>query len=138
MTSPYQKIVSTLDGVIKKNKTIKNIKVNRFDDREYYKSVVADNSDLLKQYGSVAEMLNSGLATFKNAGFTSTSYIPRYNFFKGRPVKTIINIPKGCEIYFTDNDDESEIIIPRNSKYDIISLKEEADRIVLEMNLRKE
>ncbi|WP_067100785.1 ADP-ribosyltransferase [Streptococcus sp. DD13] len=73
----------------------------------------------------------------KNAGFTSTSYIPQYNYFKNRLVKTIINIPKSHHIYFTDNDDESEIILPRGTKYDIISAKENKGGIVLEMNVRK-
>ncbi|MBF0788173.1 capsid protein [Streptococcus sp. 19428wC2_LYSM12] len=132
------KVVSTLDGVIAKNRALKNIKVSRFDNRDYYKAIITSNADLLKKYDSVADMLNSGKATFSNAGYTSTSYIPKYNFFKNRGIKTIINIPKGSRIYFTDNDAESEIIIPRNAKYDIISVKESKAGIILEMNLREE
>ena len=75
--------------------------------------------------------------SFENKGFTSTSYIPKYNFFKKRPIKTIINIPKGSEVYFTDNDEESEIIIPRGAKYDIIGLKQKDNGLVVEMTLRK-
>lgn len=92
----------------------------------------------MKKYDNVADMLNSGKVTFSNAGYTSTSYIPKYNFFKNGIVETIINIPKGSKIYFTDNDAESEIIIPRNATYDIISVKENKGGIVLEMNVRKD
>lgn len=138
MTPAYQKIVNTLDGVIGKNRTIKNIKVNRFDDEGYFAAILQNNSKLLNQFDSIEDMLNSGKATFKNDGFTSTSYIPKYNYFRDRPVKTIINIPKGSEIYFTDNDSESEIIIPRGVKYDIISVKRKENHTIIEMNLRKE
>lgn len=138
LSKEESKVVSTLDGVIERNRALKNIKVSRFDDSGYLKSIITSNADLLKKYDSVADMLNSGEATFSNAAYTSTSYIPKYNFFKTRVVKTIINIPKDSKIYFTDNDAESEIIIPRNAKYDIISVKENKGGIVLEMNLREE
>nr|DAJ51053.1 MAG TPA: minor capsid protein [Caudoviricetes sp.] len=134
----YQKIVNTLDGVVEKNRLLKNTKVNRFDDNVYLKSVVEQNQHLLKDYDNFMDMLNSGKAQYSNDGYTSTSYIPKYNYFKDRPVKTIINIPKDYQIYFTDNDDESEIILPRGTKYDIISVKENKGVIVLEMNVRKD
>lgn len=138
MPPEYQKIVNTLDGVVEKNKILKNTKVNRFDDNVYLKSVVEQNQHLLKDYDNFMDMLNSGKAKYSNDGYTSTSYIPQYNYFKNRPVKTIINIPKNHQIYFTDNDDESEIILPRGTKYDIISVKENKGGIVLEMNVRKD
>lgn len=138
MPPEYQHIVNTLDGVVEKNRLLKNTKVNRFDDGVYLKAVVEQNQHLLKDYDNFMDMLNSGQAKFSNDGYTSTSYIPKYNFFKNRPVKTIINIPKDFQIYFTDNDDESEIILPRGTKYDIISVKENKGNIVLEMNVRKD
>lgn len=138
LSKEESKVVSTLDRVIERNRTLKNIKVSRFDDGSYLKSIITSNADLLKKYDSVSDMLNSGEAIFSNAAYTSTSYIPKYNFFKTRKVKTIINISKDSKIYFTDNDAESEIIIPRNAKYDIISMKENKGGVVLEMNLREE
>ena len=138
LSKEQSKVVSTLDGIIEKNRVLKNIKVSRFDDSGYLKSIITSNADLLKKYDSISDMLNSGEAVFSNAAYTSTSYIPKYNFFKTRKVKTIINIPKDSKIYFTDNDAESEIIIPRNAKYDIIGMKENKGGVVLEMNLREE
>jgi hypothetical protein len=138
MPSEYQNIVDTLDGVIKKNRTLKNIKVNRFDDEGYFNSILRKNASLLGKHDSIESALNSGQATFDNDGYTSTSYIPKYNFFQGRPIKTIINIPKNAEIYFTDNDKESEIILPKGSKYDIINMKRKGDNVIIEMNLREE
>lgn len=138
LSKEQSNVVSTLDGVIERNRALKNIKVSRFDDSGYLKSIITSNADLLKKYDSVSDMLNSGEAIFSNAAYTSTSYIPKYNFFKTRKVKTIINIPKDSKIYFTDNDAESEIIIPRNAKYDIIGMKENKGGVVLEMNLREE
>ncbi|WP_181877358.1 phage minor head protein [Streptococcus uberis] len=138
MPSSHQKIIKSLDQVLRANKSPNDIKVNRFDDESYFVSVIENNAELLKKYNSVPDMLNSGEATFSNAGYTSTSYIPKYNFFKHRSIKTIINIPKNSKIYITDNDDESEIILPRNSKYDIISMKENKGGVVIEMNLREE
>lgn len=138
MPSEYQNIVDTLDGVIKKNRALKNIKVNRFDDEEYFNSILRKNASLLGKHDSIESALNSGQATFDNDGYTSTSYIPKYNFFQDRPIKTIINIPKNAEIYFTDNDIESEIILPKGSKYDIINMKRKGDNVIIEMNLREE
>lgn len=138
MPSEYQNIVDTLDGVIKKNGALKNIKVNRFDDEEYLNSILRKNASLLEKHDSIESALNSGQATFDNDGYTSTSYIPKYNFFQDRPIKTIINIPKNAEIYFTDNDIESEIILPKGSKYDIINMKRKGDNVIIEMNLREE
>lgn len=138
MPSEYQNIVDTLDGVIKKNRALKNIKVNRFDDEEYLNSILRKNASLLGKHDSIESALNSGQATFDNDGYTSTSYIPKYNFFQDRPIKTIINIPKNAEIYFTDNDIESEIILPKGSKYDIINMKRKGDNVIIEMNLREE
>lgn len=138
MPSEYQNIVDTLDGVIKKNRTLKNIKVNRFDDEEYFNSILRKNASLLEKHDSIESALNSGQATFDNDGYTSTSYIPKYNFFQDRPIKTIINIPKNAKIYFTDNDIESEIILPKGSKYDIINMKRKGDNVIIEMNLREE
>ena len=138
MPSEYQNIVDTLDGVIKKNRALKNIKVNRFDDEEYFNPILKKNASLLGKHDSIESALNSGQATFDNDGYTSTSYIPKYNFFQDRPIKTIINIPKNAEIYFTDNDIESEIILPKGSKYDIINMKRKGDNVIIEMNLREE
>ena len=138
MPSEYQNIVDTLDGVIKKNRALKNIKVNRFDDEEYLNSILRKNASLLGKHDSIESVLNSGQATFDNDGYTSTSYIPKYNFFQDRPIKTIINIPKNAKIYFTDNDIESEIILPKGSKYDIINMKRKGDNVIIEMNLREE
>ena len=138
MPSEYQNIVDTLDGVIKKNRALKNIKVNRFDDEEYFNSILRKNASLLGKHDSIESALNSGQATFDNDGYTSTSYIPKYNFFQDRPIETIINIPKNAEIYFTDNDIESEIILPKGSKYDIINMKRKGDNVIIEMNLREE
>lgn len=138
MPPEYQNIVDTLDGVIKKNRALKNIKVNRFDDEGYFNSILRKNASLLEKHDSIESALNSGQATFDNDGYTSTSYIPKYNFFQGRPIKTIINIPKNAEIYFTDNDIESEIILPKGSKYDIINMKRKEDNVIIEMNLREE
>ena len=138
MPSEYQNIVDTLDGVIKKNRALKNIKVNRFDDEENLNSILRKNASLLGKHDSIESAVNSGQATFDNDGYTSTSYIPKYNFFQDRPIKTIINIPKNAKIYFTDNDIESEIILPKGSKYDIINMKRKGDNVIIEMNLREE
>lgn len=39
-------------------------------------------------------------------------------------------------MYFTDNDAESELILPRGSTFDIISAKNDDGLIVIEMNYK--
>lgn len=138
ISNDHQKIIKSLDQVLKSNKAPKDIKVNRFDDDYYLENIFKQNEKLLDNYDNPIDAFNSGKLTYRNNGYTSTSYIPKYNMFRHRPIKTIINIPKGSHIYFTDNDIESEIILPRDSNYDIMSMKEKGDGVIIEMTLRKE
>lgn len=56
-----------------------------------------------------------------------------------RPIKTKIKVPKGSHVYLTDNEEESEIILPRGTKYDIINAKiNEYEEIEITMEIRKE
>lgn len=138
MPKDYQRIIKSLDQILRGNKTPKHIRVNRFDNHYYLESIFEQNKKLLDNYDNPVDAFNSGTMSYRNDGYTSTSYIPKYNMFKHRPIKTIINIPKDTHIYFTDNDSESEIILPRGSIYDIMSMKEKGDEVILEMTLRKE
>ncbi len=61
-------------------------------------------------------MLNSGEATFSTCLTHQPVSIPKYNFFKLEALKQLSTFQWGSEIYFYDNDAESEIIILKKRK----------------------
>ena len=127
------KTIKDLDNVLSRNKAPKNIKVNRYDDYNFLETLMLQNDIQAHSFEELAEKLSSGNASYYNKGYTSTSHTPIRNFFTTRPVRTVINVPKGSNMYFSDNDKESEIILPRGAKFDIISAKETHSAILLEM-----
>ena len=136
----YQTIVDTLDGVLRKNKSTRNIKAYRFDGAGLMETLMRQNPDLLYENQKSEETLRnlkSGDVNFTNHGFVSTSYDLDKSYFDDREILTTINIPKGYEIYFTDNDEGSEIILPRGTKFDIIKAEQIDNKLYLELTVRK-
>ena len=67
-----------------------------------------------------------GGKTFSEAAFISTSTIPEKNIMILRSnIRLNKQISKGFNIFVTDNVHESEVILKRNSKYEIMNLKKE-------------
>ncbi|ESA51027.1 phage protein [Streptococcus pyogenes] len=131
-------ITDTLDSVISINSTPKNIKVYRFDDFELLGSINEQNNNIFDS-GNFMDKLNQGGLSYTNDGYTSASYDVKKNVMGYRPIKTEIKVPKGSHVYLTDNEEESEIILPRGTKYDIINAKiNEYEEIEITMEIRKE
>lgn len=131
-------ITDTLDSVISINSTPKNITVYRFDDFGLLDSINEQNDNIFDPGNYIAK-LNQGGLSYTNDGYTSTSYDIKKNMMGYRPIKTEIKVPKGSHVYLTDNEEESEIILPRGTKYDIINADiNEHGEIEITMEMRKE
>jgi hypothetical protein len=61
--------------------------------------------------------------TFTNKAYTSTSAEKAKNVFTNRNYITNIKVPKGSKALVTSNTTESEVILPRESKFKIESVK---------------
>lgn len=135
LSKEHKKVVNALDKTIKDNVIPRNIKVERYDTKEFLEAVKEQNADLIRKYKTFEKAVKSGEVTFSNDGYTSTSYDPDKNFFSTDPIKTVIKVPKNSNVYFTDNDEESEIILPRGSKFGIIGMKKKGKKTTLEVEL---
>lgn len=130
-----KKTVEALDSVISKNRAPKNMKLLRYDSVGMLSQVAKQNGIQDGDIGSLVEKMADGGLEFRNKGYTSTSYSEMRNAFTDRPVKTIVNVRQGSSIYVTDNDMESEILLPRGAKFDIIGAKVTDKGIEIEMDL---
>ena len=108
MDSESRRAISVLDRVISKNVTDKDIRVKRRVS-EYW----------LTENG---RSLTKGME-FTEPRFTSTSAVTDKNYFGRRKVHLTIDIPKGKNAFVTKNYEESEIILPRNTKFRVSEYK---------------
>ena len=74
---------------------------------------------------------------FKEKGFMSTSTVATDNVFTGRPIKMEIEAPKGTRGFVANNVGESEVVLPRNSQFKVVSSKYENGSVTLRVKVVK-
>ena len=137
----YDKLtISTLDKVIKSNTLKENIVLTRYAKIDIL-DAIADQNPILKDITSEKEMLkliNKNKAFLNDKGFVSTSVVPELNYFKNYPIRLRIQAEKGQKVYMTDNFEESEMILPRNSNFVITKASIVDGKIEFTINIVKE
>ena len=137
----YDKLtISTLDKVIKSNTLKENIVLTRYAKMDIL-DAIADQNPILKDITSEKEMLkiiNKNKVFLNDKGFVSTSVVPELNYFKNHPIKLRIQAEKGQKVYMTDNFEESEMILPRNSTFVITKALIVDGKIEFTINIVKE
>ena len=137
----YDKLtISTLDKVIKSNTLKENIVLTRYAKMDIL-DAIADQNPILKDVTSEKEMLkliNKNKAFLNDKGFVSTSVVPELNYFKNYPIRLRIQAEKGQKVYMTDNFEESEMILPRNSNFVITKASIVDGKIEFTINIVKE
>ena len=137
----YDKLtISTLDKVIKSNTLKENIVLTRYAKMDIL-DAIADQNPILKDVTSEKEMLkliNKNKAFLNDKGFVSTSVVPELNYFKNHPIRLRIQAEKGQKVYMTDNFEESEMILPRNSNFVITKASIVDGKIEFTINIVKE
>ncbi len=137
----YDKLtISTLDKVIKSNTLKENIILTRYAKMDIIDAITEQNS-FLKDVTSEKEMLkliNKNTAVLNDKGFVSTSVVPELNYFKQNPIRFKIHAEKGQNVYMTDNFEESEMILPRNSNFVITKAAIDDEKIEFTINIVKE
>ncbi len=137
------KTIETLSQVIKKNHTEVDMRVFRMTgnlldvplDAHVIRNMLrsAEGCEDLSKVIELAELVGKEI-TFD--GFTSTSYDMSKNVFNSRPVRMEIDIPKGKNIYLTDNDDESEIILDKGSSFIVNECEVSLDNCEIYIHLK--
>ena len=136
----YDKLtISTLDKVIKSNTLKENIILTRYAKMDILDAIFNQNS-FLKGITSEKDMLkliNKNTAVLNDKGFVSTSVVPELNYFKHHPIRLKIHAEKGQKVYMTDNFEESEMILPRNSNFVITKAAIVDEKIEFTINIVK-
>lgn len=122
-TASLNETIEILSKVVENNQLKESLLVDRWVDNGWLNQLYNDNVKIIgeKTVKNLMTFLNSGKATFESSSFVSTSMIPDDNVFKNRPVKLQIQLPKDSNVFVTRNVLESELILNKKTKYDIIS-----------------
>lgn len=128
------KTIETLDKIIDRNKSDKNILLYRNVNLKYFdvfgiddklKSGLEDGlSDEVEQAQAIFDNIIKNKTVFQEKGYMSTSYDKELNAFTSCNVHIEIKVPKGYNMYVTDNEAESEVILKRNTKYRVENFRQ--------------
>lgn len=127
------KVIETLDKIIDRNKSNKNLLLYRKVDLDYFDVFGIDDelkkglkyglNDEIEQTQAIFDNIIKNKTVFQEKGFMSTSYNKDKNVFISRNIHIEIKVPKGYNMYVTDNEAESEVILKRNTKYNVESFE---------------
>lgn len=114
--------IELLSEIIERNQLKEDILVDRWVDNLWMNEFYNSNSEAIgeKSVPNILKFFNSGEATIDSPSFVSASLITEANVFNARPIKLEIQVPKGSNVFVTKNVHESEIILNKDTKYEII------------------
>lgn len=128
------KVIETLDKIIDRNKNNKNLLLYRKAGLDYFDDFGIDDelkkglkyglNDEVEQAQAIFDNIIKNKTVFQEKGFMSTSYDKELNAFTGCNVHIEIKVPKGYNMYVTDNVNESEVILKRNTKYRVENFRQ--------------
>lgn len=120
LTKSDEKTIKYLDKVIDQNTIDDDIIVTRYISGDALEDIIKQNVVLedLDMNQASENIFEGGEITFENKGYTSTSLMPGNEYLMSM-IDMKVEIPKGSKGYVTDNFEESELILPRNTKLGI-------------------
>ncbi len=123
-----KKIVDALDSLINTNKLKDNYIFYRNVRNDFIEATfgVVPSKNISE---TIDEIKQTNIASYSDKGFTSVSAIKTENVFKNRPIHLEIRAKKGTKAIVTSNFEESEIILGRNQKMNLIDILEENEKI---------
>lgn len=133
--------IRVLDRVIKKNTIKQAVSTNRWVENTWLQDYAKSHHSEIGKI-SVENLLkhfNSGTAKLESPGFVSTSLVPSRNLFnKVRNIKMEIEVPKGAQVFITENRIETEMILNKGSIYEIIGaeIRQLANREIMVIKMR--
>lgn len=123
-----KKIVDALDSLINTNKLKDNYIFYRNVRNDFIEATfgVVPSKNISE---TIDKIKRTNIASYSDKGFTSVSAIKTENVFKSRPIHLEIRVKKGTKAIVTSNFEESEIILGRNQKMNLIDILEENEKI---------
>lgn len=120
LTKSDEKTIKFLDKVIDQNTIDDDIIVTRYISGDALEDIIKQNAVLedLDMNQASSNVFEGGTITFENRGYTSTSLMPGNEYLMSM-IDMKVEIPKGTKGYVTDNFEESELILPRNTRLGI-------------------
>ncbi|MFV8290804.1 phage minor head protein [Aerococcus viridans] len=115
-----KKTISLIDKVIESNKLSDNVVAYRKVDSKWLESL-ASPDETIDDF--VARAKQGGIS-YSDKGYTSTGMVQDVTKFGDRNINLEIYADKGSNAFITDNVAESEMILPKNSTFDIIDVVE--------------
>lgn len=130
-----KKTVNALDSLISKNQLKDNIMLHRNVDDDFIGDKFGFSTWGKETKDIIQRIKDSNITSYSDGGFCSTSAIEKKNVFQQRKIQLKIQAKEGTNAYITSNASESEIILSRNQKFNIVSVEEIKDdriKIVVE------
>ncbi len=124
-----KRTVNDLDSLIKKNKLNDNLMLYRNDGHGFIESHFGISVKGLDNKDAISKLKETGVTKISDKGFFSTSALKSENAFKFRKIHSEIRAKKETNAFVVNNYSESEIILSRNQKFNIIDIVEENDKI---------
>lgn len=120
LTKSDEKTIKFLDKVIDQNKINEDIVVTRYISGQALEDIIKQNTILesLDLNQASENIFKGGEIAFTNKAYTSTSLLPGNEYLMSM-IDMKIEVPKGSKGYITDNFEETEMILPRNTKLGI-------------------
>ncbi len=130
LESGDKKTVEILDKLIKNNQLKDNFVLFRNVDYDFVRAQFDFYNPTLSNKALIERMKESGVKSYQDAGFSSVSAFQKVNVFQKRKFQIQIRAKKGTNAFITENAAESEVILGRNQKFNIVDFEEiENDRI---------
>lgn len=119
----FYDVSKALDKATNSYQLEENIRAYRYVLNDYIENVYNINPEFVEELDLIVEGLQGYVGSVIEAnGFTSTSTSLRNNEFTEYPVLMVLDIDEGFTGYFANNVDESELILPRNTKMELIDV----------------
>ncbi|MEZ7528647.1 ADP-ribosyltransferase, partial [Cloacibacterium normanense] len=122
--------ISSLDDLIKSNRLKGNYLFHRNVDDDFIGNKFGFNTWGKSAKEIIQKMKDSNLKSYSDPGYCSVSAIEKKNVFQMRKVQIKIRAKEGTNAFITTNSSESEIILGRNQKFNIIDFEESENDII--------
>lgn len=133
LSSEDKKVIGSLDGLINTNKLKDNVILYRNDGFGFVESHFKTDIKGLSNDDAIKKLKESKIDKILDKGYLSTSAIKTENAFTHRKIHSEIRTKKGTNVFIANNFSESEIILGRNQKLNIIDIIEEDGKIKIIM-----
>lgn len=128
-----KKIVNSLDDLIKTNKLKDNVMLYRNDGLGFIESHFKTNIKGLSNEEAIKKLKETNVSKISDKGYFSTSTVKTANAFTFRKIHSEIRTKEGTNAFAVNNFDESEIILGRNQKFNIVDIVEDNGKIKIIM-----